>query len=115
MPCYDVRMHKLSLKTVAFLQAAGIVVYVLLFAFVVQTLGRHFEPMPVSPFLSMALALMAFVFSASVCATIFLGHPAYLFFDGKKKEAVRLVLWSIIWLAAFVAILLVLLPFSASR
>jgi hypothetical protein len=107
-------MKKLSLKTIAFLQAAGIAAYTLLFALVVQYLGPRFEPLPVSPIFSMTLALIAFVFSATVCATIFLGYPAYLFFDGKKRESVRLILWSIAWLAFFLVIFLILIPLSPS-
>ena len=90
----------------AFLQAAGVAAYVMLFAFTVQTLGRHFADLRPNPIFSMALALIAFVFSATVCSTLFFGYPAYLFFEGKKKESVRLVLESIVWLAVFLIVFL---------
>ncbi len=105
-------MKKLSLTTIAFLQAAGIAVYVTLFAFTVQYLGQRFQPTPISPFFSMVLVLTTFVFSASVCATIFFGYPAYLFSEGKRKEAIRLVLKSIGWLAIFLVAFLLLIAVS---
>ena len=107
-------MKKPSLRTIAFLQAAGVTVYVLFFASTVQFLGHRFETVHVSPVLSMALALIAFVFSATVCSAVFLGYPAYLFFDGKKKESIRLILEGIIWLAVFLIVFLALLPLTAS-
>ena len=108
-------MKKLSLRTIAFMQAAGVATYILLFAATVQFLGHHFESVQVSPVFSMALVLMAFVFSATVCSAVFLGYPTYLFFEGKKKESVRLILESIVWLAVFLIVFLILLPFTASR
>ena len=107
-------MTKLSLKAIAFLQAAGVVAYILLFASTVQFLGRHFEKVQISPVFSMALALMAFVFSATVCATIFLGYPAYLLVEGKKKESVHLILKSIAWLAVFLVTFLIILSLTTS-
>jgi hypothetical protein len=106
-------MKKLSLTAIAFLQAAGIIAYILLFAFTVQYLGLHFASLQISPFLSMALFLTTFVFSASVCVTIFLGYPAYLFFEGRKRDAARLIIKSIGWLAIFLVLILALLPFSS--
>jgi hypothetical protein len=50
--------------------------------------------------------LMLFVFSAAVTGALMLGRPILWYLDGKRKEAVALVLWTIgIFLALTLAVL----------
>ncbi len=101
---------KLSNLKIGFLEAAGLALYVSIFAIAVQNVGEwlrafNFRPQPV---LSTILFLMVFVTSALICGSIILGYPATLFFNGKKREAVEIVLWSIVWLIVFLTIFAVI-------
>ncbi|NIT04557.1 hypothetical protein GTO10_06725 [Candidatus Saccharibacteria bacterium] len=95
---------KLTLPTIGLLEASGLTAYVVLISKIFQYADKWaagISPTSVSVFL-----LLLFVLSALISALIMLGRPALLFFDGKKKEAVELVLWSTIWLAGFITIFL---------
>ena len=59
-----------------------------------------------SPVFGISLFLMAFVISALITGSIALAYPAILFFDGYRKRALEIVLWTGITLAAiFIALL----------
>jgi Na+-driven multidrug efflux pump len=96
-------------QTAGLFQAAGLTVYVAVFAFMARcfvawSAAYNFEP---EPPLGIVIFLLAFIISATICASIMFGYPASLFFANKKKEAVHVVLWSIGWLSLFLSILLV--------
>jgi hypothetical protein len=42
--------------------------------------------------------LLLFVSSALITSSLVLGRPIYLYFDGKKEEAVKFLLYTIGWL-----------------
>lgn len=46
-------------------------------------------------FLAPVAMLMLFVLSAAVMASLVFGKPAMLYVDGKKKEAITMVAWTI--------------------
>jgi hypothetical protein len=54
-----------------------------------------------SPVLSMILFLMLFVISALISSSIILGYPLVLFSEGRRGEAMLIVIWSLIFLLAF--------------
>jgi len=94
-------MKKLSLGFVAFLQAAGLVVYCGLIGFIIINGERLFGPM--LNFLGPALFLILFVISAIICALIFGTYPFILFWEHKDtKKALRLVAYTTGWLIFFV-------------
>jgi hypothetical protein len=99
---------KFSPKTIAFLQASGLTGYIGLFAVLalrMQSLGQYIEASGASyPILAIILFLMAFVISVLISATIILGYPIHLFFDGRKSEALKIVFWSAAWLVVFLGI-----------
>lgn len=95
-------MKRISPGVAAFLQAAGIVAYVALFALIAQTVGAGFRN--VGPIASITLMLLVFIFSAVVCASLMFGYPLFLFLAGEKKQAVRIVATSVVWLALFIVL-----------
>jgi hypothetical protein len=96
---------KFSPKTIAFFQAAGLTGYIGLFAALalrMQPWGHDIEAS--HPIWGIILFLMAFVISALLSATLILGYPILLFFDGRKSEALKVILWSAAWLVVFLGI-----------
>ena len=87
--------------TVGFLQAAGLACYVSLFALIVE--WARVQDMHPEPPLGIILFLLAFVISASVCASLMFAYPASLFFANKRGEALRTIFWSLVWLVLFFA------------
>lgn len=106
---------KFSPKTTAFLQAVGLTLYVALFAF----LAFRFQPWlrqneAAHPVFGITLFLLTFVLSALISGSLILGYPLLLFFEGRKAEAVKIVLLSALWLALFLVIFLLFAIFFLS-
>lgn len=59
--------------------------------------------------------LMLFVLSAAVMGLLIFGAPVMLYIDGKKKEAVRLVAWTVGSLAAITVCTLLVMTFLSVR
>ena len=100
------RFMKHSPKIKGLLEAAGLALYVSLFAVVSQQIQpwlMALNPKP-QPMLSIILFLLAFIISAIICGAIIFGYPITLFFDGKKSEALKIVFWSAVWLIIFFVI-----------
>ena len=49
-------------------------------------------------FLMPAALLLLFVISATIVGALVLGRPAYMYFNGQKQEAVRLLIYTVAWL-----------------
>ncbi len=94
---------KLSLGFRAFLEAAGVTAYVILFAIAVQSVQAWFMLHQVfpSPVLSLILVLLAFIVSALVCGSLVLLYPLKLFSAGRKDDAWEILFWSGGWLILF--------------
>jgi len=88
--------------------AFGVLVYIFLLAtFFSQAsdwLGKADQEI-ISP----VAALMLFVFSALVTGGLVLGKPVMLYFDGHKKEGVKLLFFTGIGLFVFMALVFVVL------
>lgn len=90
-------MKKLSLGFIAFLQAAGLVLYTSLIGFVMT----HFRPG--QSLLGGTVILSIFMISAVICAGLYLGYAFWLFWQLKQtSKAMRLVLYTTAWLALFI-------------
>lgn len=92
------------MKTIAFLQSVGVVAYIAIFAVIVQSAEAIVGPMDPSPIVSMTLFLLAFVTSALICSTIVFGYPITLFLDGKRREALETVGWTMGWCIVLLAV-----------
>jgi hypothetical protein len=98
---------KYSPQKIGFFQAIGVVLYICLFATAVQIV-QNWRPsffMQSGPASGIIIFLLVFVVSATICGAMFLGYPAVLLFEGKKSEAVKTVLWSILWLVIFAIVI----------
>ncbi|MDO8620379.1 MAG: hypothetical protein Q7R64_03470 [bacterium] len=104
-----------SPKSNGLLQATGLVCYVGAFATIVQYLGKWAgaQDMEPSPAISITLFLLTFIISALISASIVFAHPLFLFLAGKKEEAVKTVLWTLVFLVIFLLLFLTIsLPLS---
>ncbi len=90
-------------------QAAGVAVYIFLIANIFLKGNEWFGPL-VGNILGPILFLTLFVVSALITASLVLGYPIYLFWEKKKrKEAIKLVLMTTVWLSLFLLVVLVLI------
>ena len=97
-------MDNKKLLTWSFINSAGVLIYISAVAGLVLNGEKIFGKMehiwgPIA-------FLLLFVFSALVTGLLVLGRPVYLFLDGFKKEAVKMLLYTVGWM--FLITLLVL-------
>jgi len=102
------KKKKFSLSFIAFLQALGLVVYCSLVGLFIWQGENIFGP-PYT-FLGPAMFLVLFVASALISALLILGYPFLLFWEKKRLiEALKLVIYTIAWLALFILLFMVAL------
>lgn len=89
---YYIRSMKPTLK-IAFYNALGTGLYITLIACLFSVLERVFSG-PDTPIITPIVMLMLFVFSALVTSGLMLGRPLMWYLDGKKKEAVALLIYT---------------------
>lgn len=91
---------KYSSRTIGFLQATGLAVYVGLFAFTASrfTDWIHIHEISPEPVIGITVFLLAFIISATTCVSIMFGYPIFVFSENHKYEAITIVLWSVGWL-----------------
>ncbi len=98
----------MSLPFIAFLEASGLAVYCGLIGLLMWQGEKLFGP--IYTFLGPTLFLILFVASALISALLILGYPFLLFWEEKKtKEALKLVAYSIAWLALYIILILFVL------
>lgn len=83
--------------TAGFLQAAGVVAYILLFASIAQHLQN--APDPSSSMIAILLFLLTFSFSVLVCGSLALIYPIFLVVKKKWKDALLVIVWMAVWIA----------------
>lgn len=86
----------------SFLSALGVLVYVSTIAFFAFNNSGVFGNKP--SMLMPVFALMLFIVSALITGMLVLGQPIQLYLDGLKKEAVRLLVATLLWLVIFLMI-----------
>lgn len=96
-------MNKNFIK-IAFLHAVGVLVYIIFVVSILQNAERIFGKM--NNIVGPASFLMLFVTSAAVTGGLTLGRPVLWYWDGKKKEAVELLIYTVGWLLVFTLALL---------
>ncbi|MFA5083778.1 MAG: hypothetical protein WC475_00110 [Candidatus Paceibacterota bacterium] len=99
---------KPSYKIIGLFQAAGLVLYVVFFVLSIQLFQRWsmLGDSASNPIFGGILVLLAFITSALICGSVAFVYPAMLFFENKKKEAVRIVIWTAIWLLILFSVFL---------
>jgi len=92
-----------SPKTIGFLQALGVAVYVIIFSVAVQKIQQLFisKDLYPKPALSIVFFLLAFIISALICWSVVFVYPIILFFKEEKDTAWKIFLWTGIWLILF--------------
>lgn len=93
----------------SFLHALGTLIYIVLVATLMQNGDKIFGEM--DNFLGPIAFLLLFTLSAIVVGGLILIKPLALYLDGKKKEALSLLLMTIGWLAGFTIISLIIAAF----
>jgi len=91
---------KLNQSFIGFLQAAGVFLYCAIVSGVFRISSKFFGTPP--EFLSTALMLVIFVFSAAITGSIVFGYPAYLVLNRRVKEALFVLAYTLIYLSAFI-------------
>lgn len=94
---------KIILRGLGF--AFGEVAYVSLVAFFMFNMEKFFGSKPDSAFAPVAF-LILLVISAAVSAALVFGGPVLLYLEGKKKDAIRLFIYTISWLVVFLFVAL---------
>lgn len=61
----------------------------------------------VTNFLAPLLILLLLVISATVTSLLVLGKPIQMYLEGAKKEAVQLLVATVVWLALFAVIIVI--------
>ncbi len=87
-------MRKIVLKT-ALINACATALYVTAVASFLFYAPKFFEPNKNETVLVPILMLSLLVFSAAITGSLIFGKPAIWYFDGKKKEALLLLAYTI--------------------
>ncbi len=98
-----------NIKTIkaALLNAVGVVMYTALIGWVMFNIPKISGPM--ETFWGPVALLLIFVVSATIVGSLVLGKPILLYLDGEKKAALKLLLYTVIFLALIAAILILVL------
>lgn len=88
----------------AFLLALGEGIYISLVALLMFTVQKLFGEKPDPVIIAPIAFLLLFVISAAISGALILGKPVMLYLDGKKKEALQLFGFILLWLVLFLVI-----------
>jgi len=91
----------------SFINSLGALMYIGIVSWVMQNGERLFGKM--NNFLGPLALLLLFTLSALIVGGLILGKPMMLYLDGKKKEAVQLLLTTGGWLGLFTVLALLVL------
>jgi len=100
-------MNKLNLSLIGFFQALGVVIYCGLVVSFLQSSNKFFGTPP--GFLGSVLILVLLVFSAAVSGSIVFGYPAYLALNQRIREAVTLIVYTLLYCLGLMAIIIIIL------
>ena len=97
----------MEVKKLGFLQALGITFYCSLIGLILWQ-GSNIFP-KVNAYFGPVMFLILFSLSALICGLMVFGKPYQLFFAGKKKEAINVVISTSVWLFLFLVIFFALM------
>jgi len=92
----------------ALLNALGTLVYVVLIALLMSSLQAMFSGAK-DIILAPIAMLLLFVFSAAFTGMLVLGKPVLWYLDGKKKEALALFAWTLLFLFTLTVIVFIVM------
>jgi len=97
---------KTNLFLIGFLQALGVIVYCALASGFFWLADRFFVTPP--GFLGIVLMLVFLVFSVAVNGAIIFSYPAYLALNNRIKEALSLLIYTLLNILGFVIIIVII-------
>jgi len=89
-------IKKPSAPFTAFLQATGLVVYIIVVALFLTTIGKRFQT-GAAEFYAPIIMLLTFVVSAVISGVLVLGRAGILFWEKKYRESFTLLGWAMGW------------------
>jgi hypothetical protein len=96
-----------NLYLLGLLQAVGIVLYVAIATGFLRLIGHYFSGDP--GYLGVILMLLLLVISAAITGAIVFGYSAYLAFNWKTTDAIKLFGFTILYCIGFAMLILVFL------
>ncbi len=100
-------MKNNKLGAYSFVHSVGVVVYTAIVVLIMNNGEKLFGKQ--MNYLGALAMLLLFVLSATIVGLLVLGKPVLLYMDGKKKEAIKLLLMTIMWLLIFTLIIFIIL------
>ncbi|MFH1161782.1 MAG: hypothetical protein V1696_00675 [Candidatus Jorgensenbacteria bacterium] len=97
-------MKKSQLLVWSVVNSIGVLLYTSAVAWVLFNAGKVFGK--VTDFWGPLAFLLLFVLSATIVGLLVLGRPIYLYLNGSKSEAFRLLFLTVGWLLLFTVVLL---------
>jgi len=101
-------IKKISPQFLAFLQATGLVVYLILISFFFNFVIPELEDES-NEFYAPIVMLLLFIISAVVTSSLVLGRAVTLFWDKKYKKAFEILGWTIGWSILYFGIIVLIL------
>ena len=94
------------------LHALAVFVYVILIALFFSNGERFFSSEKVDNFTAPLFMLMLLVLSAATVGTLIFARPVYVYLEGKKKDAIKLLAYTLLSLVLIVLIILSVITLS---
>ncbi len=104
-------IKKISKPFLGFLQASGLVTYILIVSVFLSNVDNIFHK-NIGEYMAPILMLLLFIISAVISSSIVLGRAGILFWEKKYKEAFTLLAWTIGWGIFYFLLLLTILYIS---
>lgn len=104
-------METPNYKKISFLNAGGTFIYISIVGFCMSNADKIFGPGP-DTFVAPIFVLLLLVISAAVTGWLVVGKPFLMYLDGQKKEAVKLLGYTIAWLAVFFFVVVICIVLS---
>ncbi|NMB70294.1 hypothetical protein GYA27_03785 [candidate division WWE3 bacterium] len=101
-------LKRMSSPFIGFLQASGLVSYIIVVSLVLTNVTRLFRN-DTGEFYAPIIMLLVFIFSAVISASLVLGRAGVLFWDKKYKEAFKLIGWTLTWIAFYLLLFVIFL------
>ena len=101
-------LKKMSAPFIAFLQASGLVAYLIIISTFFNFMGSNFDQ-NAGPYFSVIIMLLLFVMSAVISALLILGRSGFLFWEKRYKESFTLIAWTVGWGIFYLALFLLML------
>ncbi|MBI5654584.1 hypothetical protein HZC53_02965 [Candidatus Uhrbacteria bacterium] len=103
-----------KLYLVSLASTAGVIFYISFVAWLMTNLGGWID-VPNQKLIGPLIFLTLFVLSATVVGSLVLGYPIWLYFENKKKDAVRLFGYNVVFLFLMLVLLVALAAVSLPK